>query len=64
MSSETDKHLALRDPPVSLPAAESDESESEKQTADQPAVPPPPPNGGLTAWLQVAGAFFLFFNSW
>ncbi|KAJ9649546.1 hypothetical protein H2199_000322 [Coniosporium tulheliwenetii] len=22
------------------------------------------PNGGLVAWLQVAGAFFLFFNSW
>lgn len=22
------------------------------------------PNGGLTAWLQVVGAFFLFFNSW
>ncbi|KAG0651361.1 Aspyridones efflux apdF [Hyphodiscus hymeniophilus] len=23
-----------------------------------------PPNGGLRAWLQVAGSFFLFFNSW
>ncbi|OQO10511.1 hypothetical protein B0A48_03808 [Cryoendolithus antarcticus] len=22
------------------------------------------PNGGLTAWLQVLGSFFLFFNSW
>lgn len=22
------------------------------------------PNGGLRAWLQVVGAFFLFFNSW
>ncbi|KAF2500643.1 MFS general substrate transporter [Lophium mytilinum] len=22
------------------------------------------PNGGFQAWLQVAGAFFLFFNSW
>ncbi|KAL9094562.1 MAG: hypothetical protein Q9165_003121 [Trypethelium subeluteriae] len=22
------------------------------------------PNGGLQAWLQVMGAFFLFFNSW
>ena len=22
------------------------------------------PNGGLMAWLQVMGAFFLFFNSW
>jgi len=24
----------------------------------------PPPNGGLDAWLQVLGSFFLFFNSW
>jgi hypothetical protein len=24
----------------------------------------PPPNGGLNAWLQVLGSFFLFFNSW
>ena len=23
-----------------------------------------PPNGGLVAWLQVAGSFLLFFNSW
>ena len=22
------------------------------------------PNGGLRAWLVVAGSFFLFFNSW
>ena len=22
------------------------------------------PNGGLNAWLQVAGAFSLFFNTW
>ncbi|KIV78901.1 hypothetical protein PV11_06503 [Exophiala sideris] len=26
--------------------------------------PGPPPNGGLTAWLQVLGSFFLFFNAW
>lgn len=26
--------------------------------------PIPPPDGGLTAWLQVAGAFILFFDSW
>jgi hypothetical protein len=24
----------------------------------------PPPNGGLKAWVQVLGAFMLFFNSW
>lgn len=22
------------------------------------------PNGGLTAWLQVVGSFFIFFNTW
>lgn len=26
--------------------------------------PSPPPNGGLVAWLQVAAAFALFFNTW
>lgn len=25
---------------------------------------PPPPDGGLKAWIQVLGAHFLFFNSW
>lgn len=22
------------------------------------------PNGGLKAWLQILGAFFLYFNTW
>ena len=22
------------------------------------------PNGGLIAWLQVLGSFFIFFNTW
>ncbi len=30
----------------------------------QPPAQEPPPNGGLSAWLQVLGSFFLFFNSW
>lgn len=33
-----------------------------------PQVAPNPladiPNGGVVAWLQVVGSFFLFFNSW
>ncbi|MCJ1333130.1 hypothetical protein MMC10_009824 [Thelotrema lepadinum] len=32
--------------------------------ANKPAGPGPPPNGGLTAWLQVLGSFMLFFNTW
>jgi hypothetical protein len=31
------------------------------------AAPPavgPPPNGGLKAWSQVLGAFFLMVNTW
>ena len=27
-------------------------------------APGPPPNGGMKAWLQVLGAFFLAMNSW
>lgn len=27
-------------------------------------TPGPPPNGGLTAWLQVLGCFMLYFNTW
>lgn len=25
---------------------------------------PRPPNGGLKAWLQVFGAFWIYFNTW
>ena len=33
-------------------------------TREKSLDPGPPPNGGFAAWLQVAGSFFLFFNSW
>lgn len=32
--------------------------------SEKPSDLGPPPNGGFHAWLQVAGSFFLFFNSW
>ncbi|KAK5045825.1 hypothetical protein LTR84_008918 [Exophiala bonariae] len=38
----------------------SKELEREKTIAEQPPIP----NGGMLAWLQVLGSFFLFFNSW
>ena len=34
------------------------------QEKSGPAAYETPPDGGLEAWLQVAGSFFLFFNSW
>jgi hypothetical protein len=33
-------------------------------TTEKTSDPGPPPNGGLAAWLQVLGSFFLFFNGW
>ncbi|GLA29764.1 hypothetical protein AnigIFM63326_007679 [Aspergillus niger] len=53
--------------PLSVdPIAVPNTAETEKQSVDEDStpLPPPPPNGGIFAWVQVAGAFFLFFNSW
>ncbi|GLB07710.1 hypothetical protein AtubIFM57258_003071 [Aspergillus tubingensis] len=39
--------------------------ETEKHSAAQDSAPPPPaPDGGIVAWVQVVGASLLFFNSW
>lgn len=36
-----------------------------KESATRSAPPGgPPPDGGTTAWLQVLGSYFLFFNTW
>ncbi|KAJ5872924.1 uncharacterized protein N7529_005277 [Penicillium soppii] len=41
---------------------------SHDMLVEAPKGPPPmgsaPPNGGLVAWLHVAGGFMLFFNTW
>ncbi|KAK7975611.1 NAD(P)-binding protein [Apiospora arundinis] len=44
---------------TSKPDVESAPSAPPAQTG-----PPPAPNGGITAWLQVLGVFMIFFNSW
>lgn len=48
------------------PYEKTAEAEAGLSQPKPPAGPPegPPPNGGLTAWLQVLGGFFLFFNTW
>ncbi|EAS31604.3 uncharacterized protein CIMG_07083 [Coccidioides immitis RS] len=62
-----------------MPSAVSSASSLEQEKRDSPEPPPiveqtskvlppggpsPPPNGGLSAWLHVAGSFMLYFNSW
>ncbi|KAL4925291.1 major facilitator superfamily domain-containing protein [Aspergillus undulatus] len=37
---------------------------STEKTRPATGGPSPPPNGGLVAWLHVAGGFMLFFNTW
>ena len=57
--------LACVDGRVSRAASPS--SVLEKQAEAPPPVKPQPPsipNGGLVAWCQVLGSFFLNFNSW
>ena len=36
----------------------------EQSRDEQSLTSEAPPNGGHRAWLQIAGAFFLYFNSW
>ena len=42
------------------------QSNAIKDEREKPVASPAKevPDGGLVAWLQVAGAFSLFFNSW
>ncbi|KAK7727560.1 hypothetical protein SLS53_009449 [Cytospora paraplurivora] len=37
---------------------------SSDSSANIKLEPQGPPNGGLKAWLQILGAFFLYFNTW
>jgi MFS family permease len=62
----TRKPLTMSTPPKSSMSLGRDDEE----VAEKPAPPPgppgmiPPPNGGTRAWLQVFGAFGVFFNTW
>ncbi|KAI0314322.1 MFS general substrate transporter [Amylostereum chailletii] len=57
--SHQEREKALRDSGTVTPTDEA---------SSAPVPPPAPtsdiPDGGLVAWLQVVGAFILFFNSW
>ncbi|KAH6614359.1 major facilitator superfamily domain-containing protein [Chaetomium sp. MPI-SDFR-AT-0129] len=64
-SSDTEKHSASSS---GLDTSGNTAQTKDAVPADAPAKPsdqpPAPPDGGLLAWLQVLGSFFLFMNSW
>ena len=44
--------------------ASSNEKDNHAASLEGPTSVPPPPNGGLTAWLSVFAAFLLFLIAW
>ncbi|WYZ41827.1 hypothetical protein EsH8_V_000722 [Colletotrichum jinshuiense] len=50
----------------SFPSSSDDGNITDDQsTKDSPSSKPSdPPDGGLKAWLQVLGSFFIYFNTW
>lgn len=46
------------------PTLPTNTRESSTEQPSKAPVSPSPPNGGLVAWLHVAGGFMLFFNTW
>ncbi|TEA21358.1 Aspyridones efflux protein apdF [Colletotrichum sidae] len=77
LSSEKEKSSGLGDGTdregLAYPSSGTDEetgledssSPSRPHTPSPPPVKPAgPPDGGLTAWLQVLGSFFIYFNTW
>lgn len=68
-SSTPDPVEEVGEPPALTAPALFDGATLEPTATNKSAVPSVNnvksiPNGGLKAWLQVLGAFFLFFNSW
>lgn len=64
-----DGHVALTElepsSPESRPGSQSESTVPPSSSHDIPSdTKPDVPDGGLRAWLQVAGAFVLFFNTW
>ncbi|KAK5115580.1 hypothetical protein LTR62_001239 [Meristemomyces frigidus] len=51
-------------PPGPGPSSLHQQSTQYAPAPSKPAGPGPPPDGGTTAWLQVLGGYFLFFNTW
>lgn len=59
---DSERHSVSPVETLDAPATNSPEAESNEKSLAAEAQAPP--NGGLEAWSQVLGSFFLFFNSW
>ncbi|KAK2009317.1 MFS general substrate transporter [Colletotrichum eremochloae] len=57
-------HPRSESPPPREPKASATAAAAVVAVQDAEAASHTPPDGGPLAWLQVAGSFFLFFNSW
>lgn len=72
LSPSQEKEISLEPPADPADPADPAKSAGPAEPKSEASVPAfrtasnagPPPNGGLRAWLQVLGAFMLFFNSW
>jgi hypothetical protein len=64
--SHTKKDGALEEPEMKDPSAlEASGTASPESEQDPTAVTlPPPPDGGLHAWLKVFGGFLVYINIW
>lgn len=58
-----DIDMEANSPGVNLSMQKELEVDQQEQSNPLPSTDEIP-NGGLVAWLQVGGAFFLLFNSW
>lgn len=59
---------AAEDPQISPSTPRGFQAKATEASKSLAAMPssemPTPPNGGLAAWLQVLGGFFVYFNTW
>ncbi|OJJ29864.1 hypothetical protein ASPWEDRAFT_73266 [Aspergillus wentii DTO 134E9] len=59
MATSTPNHTAVAAPNTGVLSDSTPTADREFKSVDTD-----PPNGGIRAWLQVVGSFFLFFNTW
>lgn len=64
MKNESDSMKELGKKQVHEPIVDAEKS-SDIVPVTHPAIAAsPPPDGGLTAWLQVLGSWMMIFNTW